>query len=68
MDESLQELIGKVEVDASAFKRENDGVDGGVGKRVKGDAESGGNSKGVDFSTPPFFLPRPLHPLPLLPA
>jgi len=53
MDESLHELIENVEVDTSAFKRENDGVDGGVGKRVRGDAESGGNCKGADFSTLP---------------
>ncbi|PUU73584.1 hypothetical protein B9Z19DRAFT_1196834 [Tuber borchii] len=46
MDESLQEFVGSVKVGASAFKRESDGVDGGVGKRVKGDGDSGGNWNG----------------------
>jgi len=51
MDErDLQALVGDVDVGTSAFKRENGGVDGGVGKRMKGEVDGGGDCKGVHFS------------------
>ena len=65
MNENLQELVGNVKVGTSAFKRESDGVDGGVGKRVKSDGDSGGNCKGVDFQ--PSLLLSPWVSPPLFP-
>ncbi|KAG0134501.1 hypothetical protein HOY82DRAFT_636256 [Tuber indicum] len=47
MDErDLQALVGDVDVGTSGFKRENGGVDGGVGKRMKGEVEGSGDCKG----------------------
>ena len=64
MDErDLQALVEDVEVGTPAFKRESGGVDGGVGKRMKGDGDGGGDCKGVDF-----LIFSPCFPLGLLPS